>query len=179
MENLGVATGFPFGPYVFTGAMGPRIFAVPVLLGLAYIGMAWASWQIASAILGPVCVAAPLRRSFTVPVTAAFAMTAWDSPAEDPVLEHHASRVDMAEWRPVVRRPAQQLRRMVPHCPVDLPVLRGTLSALADAPGRPGSRDRTLCALRGRQYPGGLHACLPAVSFDAAWHGMAHARHPV
>jgi uncharacterized membrane protein len=36
-ENLGVATGFPFGRYYFTDAMGPKLFQVPILLGLAYV----------------------------------------------------------------------------------------------------------------------------------------------
>ena len=43
-ENLGVATGFPFGRYYFLDLMGPKLFHVPALLGLAYIGMAYVSW---------------------------------------------------------------------------------------------------------------------------------------
>src|SRR5580692_4711424 len=43
IENLGVATGFPFGHYYFAELMGPKLFYVPVLLGLAYIGMAYVS----------------------------------------------------------------------------------------------------------------------------------------
>ena len=34
-ENLGLRTGFPFGPYYFTDLMGPKLFLVPILLGLA------------------------------------------------------------------------------------------------------------------------------------------------
>lgn len=78
MENLGVATGFPYGHYTFLGVMGPKLFAVPVLLGLAYIGMAWASWRLGCAIAGP------RARWFVPPVVAAFVMTAWDL-AQDPV----------------------------------------------------------------------------------------------
>jgi putative membrane protein len=53
VENLGVTTGIPFGRYYFVNLMGPKLFHVPVLLGLAYIGMAYVSWTVARAILGP------------------------------------------------------------------------------------------------------------------------------
>ncbi len=75
-ENLGVRTGFPYGSYYFTGLMGPKIFAVPVLLGLAYVGMAYLSWTLARLILGVRIVATPL--------VAACIMVAWDL-AMDPV----------------------------------------------------------------------------------------------
>jgi putative membrane protein len=41
VENVGVITGFPFGQYYFTNAMGPKLFPVPILLGLAYVGMGY------------------------------------------------------------------------------------------------------------------------------------------
>jgi len=83
-ENLGVRTGFPYGRYYFTAVMGPKIFAVPIFLGLAYIGMAYLSWTLARIILknfqtplaGPSVVA--------IPVVAAFIMVGWDL-AMDPV----------------------------------------------------------------------------------------------
>lgn len=81
VENIGLATGFPYGHYTFLGVMGPRIFAVPVLLGLAYIGMAYASWVLGDLIVGPVSARA---RIAIVPVVAAFVMVAWDL-AQDPV----------------------------------------------------------------------------------------------
>src|SRR5258708_6774169 len=51
-ENLSILTGFPFGHYYFTDVMGPKLFHVPILLGLAYIGMGYLSWTLASVILG-------------------------------------------------------------------------------------------------------------------------------
>jgi uncharacterized membrane protein len=51
-ENLGVATGFPFGCYYFTDAMGPKLLQVPILLGLAYMGMGYLSWMLGRLILG-------------------------------------------------------------------------------------------------------------------------------
>ena len=81
IENLGLATGFPYGRYAFLPVMGPRIFAVPVLLGLGYVGMAYASWTIGELIAGP--ISARLR-VVLVPLVAACVMVAWDL-AQDPV----------------------------------------------------------------------------------------------
>ncbi len=40
-EALGVATGLPFGPYVYSGTLGPEILGVPVVVPLAWAMMAW------------------------------------------------------------------------------------------------------------------------------------------
>ncbi len=50
-ENAGILTGFPFGDYYFTDVMGPKILNVPVLLGLAYVGMGYLSWTLARLIV--------------------------------------------------------------------------------------------------------------------------------
>ncbi len=81
-ENLGVATGFPFGHYYFVELMGPKLFHVPVLLGLAYIGMAYVSWTVARSIVGQ--PHAPVARVLALPLVAGFIMVAWDL-AQDPV----------------------------------------------------------------------------------------------
>jgi uncharacterized membrane protein len=77
-ENLGVRIGFPFGGYYFTGVMGPKLFAVPVLLGLAYLGMAYLSWTLARVILGGIRNPLVGPRLVTLPLVAASIMTAWD-----------------------------------------------------------------------------------------------------
>jgi uncharacterized membrane protein len=77
-ENLGVYTGFPFGRYHFTDAMGPKILAVPILLGLAYVGMGYLSWTVARVILGDAGEALAGSRLVTRPLIAAFVMVAWD-----------------------------------------------------------------------------------------------------
>jgi uncharacterized membrane protein len=81
-ESLSLRTGFPFGHYFFTGIMGPKILQLPILLALAYLGIGYLSWMLASIILG----AAPGARSgvLLLPVIAACLMTAWDL-AMDPV----------------------------------------------------------------------------------------------
>jgi putative membrane protein len=83
-ENLSIATGFPFGRYEFLELMGPKLFHVPVLLGLAYVGMAYVSWTLARIMLGN--HAAPVSRAqvLTLPLVASFVMVAWDL-AQDPV----------------------------------------------------------------------------------------------
>jgi putative membrane protein len=84
LENLGVATGFPYGHYVFLPLMGPKLLHVPILLGLAYIGMAYASWTLARLILGATDVTLAPSHIIAVPLLASFIMTAWDL-AQDPV----------------------------------------------------------------------------------------------
>jgi uncharacterized membrane protein len=84
IENIGVLTGFPYGHYVFLPLMGPQFFRVPILLGLAYIGMAYASWTLARLILGATTTQTTRTQLITLPIIAAVIMTAWDF-AQDPV----------------------------------------------------------------------------------------------
>jgi putative membrane protein len=84
VENIGVTTGFPFGRYYFVELMGPKLFHVPVLLGLAYIGMAYVSWRVARLIQGRSDAPLAGGRLFTLPLLASAIMTAWDL-AQDPV----------------------------------------------------------------------------------------------
>ncbi len=86
IENLGVATGFPFGHYYFTDHMGPKLFHVPILLGLAYLGMGYISWTLALLILGNRNTKNRLARFrfVALPLMASFLMVAWDF-SQDPV----------------------------------------------------------------------------------------------
>ena len=77
-ENLSVLTGFPFGKYVYTDNIGPKVFLVPVLIGPAYLGTAYLAWTIARVILGATYARLPGHLTFTVPLLAAFMMVAWD-----------------------------------------------------------------------------------------------------
>ncbi|HUE42282.1 MAG TPA: carotenoid biosynthesis protein [Candidatus Sulfotelmatobacter sp.] len=78
VEKIGITTGFPFGRYFFTDAMGPKISGVPVFLGLAYLGMAYLSWFVASLILGWEHRNLTGWRVVALPAFAAFVMTSWD-----------------------------------------------------------------------------------------------------
>jgi uncharacterized membrane protein len=83
-ENLGVRTGFPFGHYYFTDVMGPKLFVVPILLGMAYLGMAYLSWILAGLILAGPPSAIEGSRTIGLPVVASFIMVAWDF-SQDPI----------------------------------------------------------------------------------------------
>jgi len=83
-ENLSVTTGFPFGRYYFTDAMGPKLFHVPILVGLAYVGMGYLSWTLGRVILRDLRSPLAGARTITLPLVAAFIMVAWDF-ANDPV----------------------------------------------------------------------------------------------
>ena len=49
IEALGVATGFPFGGYDYSGALGPTLAGVPLVIPLAWTWMAWPAWLAAAA----------------------------------------------------------------------------------------------------------------------------------
>jgi uncharacterized membrane protein len=84
VENIGIATGFPFGHYRFLAVMGPSIFHVPILLGLAYIGMAYVSWILACALIGSASRRNGILGMLALPAAASLIMVAWDL-AQDPV----------------------------------------------------------------------------------------------
>lgn len=78
VEKIGITTGFPFGHYFFTDAMGPKISGVPIFLGLAYLGMGYLSWVVASLILGWERRDLSGWRVVGLPAFAALVMTSWD-----------------------------------------------------------------------------------------------------
>jgi len=69
VEAIGVATGFPFGSYAYSGELGPRVLDVPLIIPLAWTWMAWPAWL----------AALRLSRSRWVRVAVAAAgLAAWD-----------------------------------------------------------------------------------------------------
>lgn len=83
-EILSLRTGFPFGHDQFTALMGPKIFGLPVMLALAYVGMGYLSWVVAVAILKYQGQPLSGRRAVLLPVVAGLVMVAWDL-SMDPV----------------------------------------------------------------------------------------------
>jgi uncharacterized membrane protein len=69
VEALGVATGFPFGEYTYSGDLGPRVAGVPWVVPLAWTWMAWPAWLAA--------VRVTRSRAGQV-VLAAVGLAAWD-----------------------------------------------------------------------------------------------------
>ncbi|MGR6321151.1 carotenoid biosynthesis protein [Micromonospora soli] len=52
IEALGVATGFPFGGYDYSGELGPKLAGVPLIIPLAWTWMAWPAWLTAVRLTG-------------------------------------------------------------------------------------------------------------------------------
>ncbi|MFC3909661.1 carotenoid biosynthesis protein [Legionella dresdenensis] len=89
-EALSIQTGYPFGNYFYDVLTGPRLFQVPLIIMLAYFGMGYASWMLATILLRQ--FNQPLKGCsiFTVPFIAAFIMTMWDL-CMDPIASTVAS----------------------------------------------------------------------------------------
>jgi uncharacterized membrane protein len=77
-ENLSILTGFPFGWYHYSDAMGPKLFLVPLQIGPAYFGVGYLSWTLARAILGDEDTRLAGLLSFATPAMASFIMVSWD-----------------------------------------------------------------------------------------------------
>ena len=82
VENLGAATGFPFGDYHFVVGKGlPHVGRIPLIVGFLYFGTGYCAYVAALlAMAGRPDAASPV----TVALAAAFAMVLWDL-AMDPV----------------------------------------------------------------------------------------------
>ena len=86
IENIGVATGFPFGRYHFeVGGDLPHVGAIPIIVGPLWFGAGYFSWIVAAILLDG--ADERLDRSFdffALPVVAAFVMTQWDVVMDPP-----------------------------------------------------------------------------------------------
>ena len=69
MEAVGVATGFPFGEYSYTGTLGPTLIGVPVIVMMAWAMMAYPALLAAQRIS---------RTRAGVVVFGAWLLAAWD-----------------------------------------------------------------------------------------------------
>jgi putative membrane protein len=78
LENVSILTGFPFGHYYYTDALGMKLFLVPALIGPAYLGTGYLAWVIGNALVGDVRRGAPAFTVVATPVIAAGAMVVWD-----------------------------------------------------------------------------------------------------
>jgi len=77
-ELVSLRTGFPFGHYYFTDVMGPKIFQLPLLLALAYLGIGYVAWILALVILGYADEPINGTRVLILPLLASLIMLAWD-----------------------------------------------------------------------------------------------------
>ena len=69
VEAVGVATGFPFGTYDYSGQLGPKLLGVPLIIPLAWTWMAWPAWLAALRLA---------RRTPARVAVAAAGLAAWD-----------------------------------------------------------------------------------------------------
>ena len=69
VEAVGVATGFPFGTYDYSGQLGPKVLGVPLIIPLAWTWMAWPAWLAALRLA---------RRTPARVALAAAGLAAWD-----------------------------------------------------------------------------------------------------
>src|SRR6266571_9267572 len=52
MENLSILTGFPFGHYHYTDALGPKVTLVPLLIFPSYIAFGYLAWVLGNLLVG-------------------------------------------------------------------------------------------------------------------------------
>ena len=77
-ENLSILTGFPFGHYHYTDALGPKLFLVPLLIAPAYFGCGYLAWSLAHVFVGVFGSKLRAEQIWRVPLVAAFVMVMWD-----------------------------------------------------------------------------------------------------
>ncbi|HEX9036132.1 MAG TPA: carotenoid biosynthesis protein [Ktedonobacterales bacterium] len=78
LENVSILTGFPFGHYHYTDALGAKLFLVPLLIGPAYIGTGYLAWVIGTVLAGDIRRDTSAFTLVAVPLVASFAMVVWD-----------------------------------------------------------------------------------------------------
>jgi putative membrane protein len=84
LENVSIVTGFPFGWYHYSEALGPQFVRVPLVIGPAYFSVGYLAWAVANAILGDGDRTVRGLDWLMLPIIAAFVMLGWDV-AMDPL----------------------------------------------------------------------------------------------
>jgi putative membrane protein len=83
-ETCSILTGFPFGNYYYSDALGPKLWLVPLLIMPAYFTVCYLSWIIAHVLLDKFQASLNKMMVFAVPLIASFIMVMWDI-SMDPV----------------------------------------------------------------------------------------------
>ncbi|MEZ5115859.1 MAG: carotenoid biosynthesis protein [Candidatus Nanopelagicales bacterium] len=78
MENTSIITGFPFGHYYYTSELGPKLFNVPIMIGIIYAAAGYFAWVVAMSITRVWSRQLRGGETWIVPLVAAFCMAAWD-----------------------------------------------------------------------------------------------------
>jgi putative membrane protein len=77
-ESLSIATGFPFGHYVYTSELGLKIGTVPLLIMPSYFGVCYLAWALAHVLLDKFDLKIQKSMVFAIPIIASFIMVMWD-----------------------------------------------------------------------------------------------------
>lgn len=77
-ESLSIATGFPFGHYVYTSELGPKIGTVPLMIMPSYFGVCYLAWVLAHVLLDRFDLKIQKSLMFAIPIIASFIMVMWD-----------------------------------------------------------------------------------------------------
>src|SRR5207237_6455276 len=77
LENMSIATGFPFGFYHYTAVLGPKLFAVPMLIGPAYFSTGYLAWILGNVLLDYVDSKFDNFNIFALLLIASFIMFIW------------------------------------------------------------------------------------------------------
>src|ERR1700682_3146679 len=78
LENTSILTGFPFGHYHYTDDLGPKLFLVPLVIGVAYFSTGYLAWTLATVLVGGLRRGSSALTTFAVPFIASFLMVFWD-----------------------------------------------------------------------------------------------------
>ena len=77
-ETLSILTGFPFGHYIYTDNLGPKLWLVPLLIMPAYFSMGYIAWTLAHVLLDRYDDRLTGAEVVLVPALASFVMVMWD-----------------------------------------------------------------------------------------------------
>jgi|tagenome__1003787_1003787.scaffolds.fasta_scaffold20840182_2 uncharacterized membrane protein len=164
VEAVGVATGFPFGTYDYSGQLGPKVLGVPLIIPLAWTWMAWPAWLAAIRLV---------RGRAARVLVAAAGLAAWD-------LFLDPQMVAEGYWR--WRSPTPALPG-VPGIPIGnylgwlgfAVVLMAVLAVAAgQAANKPDTTDTPIMALWLWTYASSVlaHAVFLGLPASAAWGGV-------
>jgi uncharacterized membrane protein len=77
-ETSSILTGFPFGHYVYTDKLGPKLWLVPFLIMPAYFSMGYIAWTLGHVLLDRFDDRLKGAEVVLIPVLASFVMVMWD-----------------------------------------------------------------------------------------------------
>jgi putative membrane protein len=78
-EDLSITTGFPYGYFHHLPVEGPRIWHVPIVVGLSHAAAAYLAWSMGSALLGRADAAPRRTAALAIAIVGAFVVTGWDA----------------------------------------------------------------------------------------------------